>query len=78
MAPQCQLDKSRTLSVYAAAANIDHDAKDLASCRQERCEKPLVGECKVEFTRLYLVSKLFHCHQSLLACDRGQKGLLGY
>ena len=30
--------------------NIDHGARDLASCRQGRCERTLIGRCKVEFT----------------------------
>ena len=30
-----------------------------------RCENPSVGECKAEFTYIFVANKLLFCHRSL-------------
>ena len=56
---------TRQFQCIRSCKNIDHDALDFAPCMEGRRESPLIGECKAEFTRMYLVRKLSYCHQSL-------------
>ena len=44
--------------------NIDHDACDIAPCREGRCDSPLIGGVKLNLPE-YMVSTLFYCPQPL-------------